>query len=165
MAYPPGGIDAPNITPMTPRYQFYTKVFRNSIAIKAGDKGVVRGWLINTLYYLEKEKKINLLDYIYQEIRLCVFDRKCCILAPYIQQIIEDCIGSTLANTYQKIQHKVLNYPAPKVLPPPPQPDARYAPDGQWKAMMKKIFCMQVDTHKQNYKTHVANKKIHQNQK
>jgi hypothetical protein len=165
MAYPPGGIDAPNISSMTPRYQLYNKVLRNTIAIKAGDRGVVRGWLINTLYYLEKEKKIDLLDYIYQEIRICVLERKCCILAPYIQQIIEHCIGITLANSYQRTKHKVQAVQAPKVLPPPPQPDARYAPDNQFKAMMKKIFCMQVDTHKQNYKTHVANKKIRQNQK
>jgi hypothetical protein len=31
--------------------------------------------------------------------------------------------------------------------------------------MMKKIFCMQVDMHKQNYQLHVSNKKIRQNQK
>jgi hypothetical protein len=165
MAYPPGGIDAPNVTPMTPRYQLYNKVLRNTLAIKAGDRGVVRGWLINTLYYLEKDKKINLLDYIYQELRLCVFERKCGILAPYLQMVIEQCIGKPLANTYPTIKHKVLNYPAPKILPPPPQLAPSVAPDSQWKAMMKKLFCMQVDTHKQNYRAHVSNKKIRQNQK
>jgi hypothetical protein len=70
-----------------------------------------------------------------------------------------------LANTYEKTKHKVLPVSAPKVLPPPPQPDTRYAPENQFKAMMKKLFCMQVATHKQNYKTHVANKIIRQNQK
>jgi hypothetical protein len=165
MAYPPGGIDAPNITPMTPRYQLYNRVLRHTIVIKGGDKGVVRGWLINTLYYLEREKKIDILDYIYHEIRLSVFERKCCILAPYLQMVIEKCIGTTLVNTYSKTTHKLQSYPIPKVLPPPPHVAPSAAPDSQWKAMMRKVFCMQVDTHKQNYQLHVSNKKIRQNQK
>jgi hypothetical protein len=39
------------------------------------------------------------------------------------------------------------------------------APDSQWKAVMKKIFCMHVNTHKQNYHLHVQSKKVRQNQK
>jgi hypothetical protein len=117
------------------------------------------------LYNLEKTKKIDILDYIYQELRLCVFERKCCILAPYLQQIIESCIGVPLANTYYRTTHKLQSYPAPKVLPPPPQQAPSEAHDSKWTAMMKKIFYVQVDTHKQNYQLHVSNKKIHQNQK
>jgi hypothetical protein len=165
MAYPPGRIDAPNISTMTQRYHLYNRVLRHTIAVKAGDKGVVRGWLINTLYHLERGKKFDIMDYIFEELHTCVYDRKCPILAPYIQQVIERCIGVTLANTYPRTSHKMQTYPKPKVLPPPPQVGPSAAPDGQWKSMMKKIFCMQVDTHKQNYRLHVSNKKIRQNQK
>lgn len=165
MAYPPGGIDAPRISAMTPRYQLYTKILKNTIALKGGDKGMARGWLINTLYHLEGDKRFDLLDYIFNEIRSCVLDRRCCVLAPYIQRVIESCIGKPLADTYERIQHKLCSIDAPKVLPPPPTPDPRYGADNHWKAMMKKLFCMQVDTHKQNYKLHVDNKKIRSNQK
>jgi hypothetical protein len=163
MAYPPGHAgDAPSVPKMTQRYHLYNKVFRNTIAIKQGDKGFVRGWLVNTLYYLEQSKRIDIMDYIYEEIRLSVFDRKCCILAPYLQIIIEHCIG-TVANSYKKIEHKVVSYPPLKDTPPPPPSQLRTqmeAPDSGWKANLKKIFCLQVDVQRQNYKIHRSNKMI-----
>jgi hypothetical protein len=143
MAYPEGHAgDAPSMAKMTQRYHLFNKVFRNTIAIKQGDKGFVRGWLVNSLHYLEHGKRFDIMDYIFQEIRCSCFDRKCCILAPYLQLWIEHCIG-TRANSYKKVDHKAVAYPLPRD-DPPPQPRAAPAEVG-WKAELKKMFCFQLD--------------------
>jgi hypothetical protein len=162
MAYPAGHAgDAPSVAKMTQRYHLFNKVFRNTIAIKQGDKGFVRGWLVNSLYFLERGKQFDLMDYIYEEIRGSVYDRKCCILAPYLQILIEHCIG-TQANSYQKIEHKVVSYPVPRVEPTPGSRAA--SKDDGWMTKLKKVFCLHLDTQKQNYKLHRSNKIIRQNQ-
>jgi hypothetical protein len=158
----PTAIDAPSVAKMNQRYHLFNKVFRNTVASKQGDKGFVCGWLVNSLYYLEHGKKYDLMDYIYEEIRGSVLERKCCILAPYIQMLIEHCIDS-LANTYQKIEHKIVSYPVPRV-EPPPKPQVASMDDG-WKAKLKKVFCLNLDIQSQNYKLHRSSKLIRQNQK
>jgi hypothetical protein len=70
----------------------------NTLSIKQGDKGLVRSWLINTLYYFDSDKKIDIMDYMYNELRLCVIERRCCIYDPYLQLLIEQCIGTEFHN-------------------------------------------------------------------
>jgi hypothetical protein len=98
MAYPPGRCHdlAPWVKHLTPTYHLLHKILCHTISVKQGDKSQIRGWLINTLHYLEKGKRLDIMYYIYEEMRTAVIERKCCILAPYIQLLIQDKIGAPL---------------------------------------------------------------------
>jgi hypothetical protein len=115
---------------------------------------------------------IDIVHYIYEEICLAILERKCCILAPYIQLLIEDALG-TLANRYPRIDHKLLTVSIPLVEEAPNHTIATYAPsssrgaalDNGWKAKLNKVFYLNIDIQHQNYKIHRSNKLIRQNQK
>jgi hypothetical protein len=167
MAYPPGQCArlAPAVPHLTPKYHLLHKILRNTIAIKQGDKGMVRGWLINTLFYLEKGKRLHIMHYIYEEMRLAVLEKKCCILAPYIQLLIERKAGVTFPMAYKRTEHKVLHLQGsayaeltPKANPTPTPTavptratrasSSRATDDHGWKTKLKKLFCLHLDTQK-----------------
>ena len=52
--YPPGtGLSViPRVTHMSPFWKAINSVLRNTIAVKYGEKGVVRKWLVNLLYHI-----------------------------------------------------------------------------------------------------------------
>jgi hypothetical protein len=85
VCYPPGSEHiAPNIVGMNDKYHTLHKIFRNVLAVKQGDKGKVRNWLINTLYYACHPKKFDIMDNLYNEMRLVVCEKKCAIYGPYL---------------------------------------------------------------------------------
>lgn len=187
-AYPEGDGPkyAPAIVQMSREYHLLNKIFRNTLAIKSGDKGHVRGYLVNTLYYVDnRSKKIDIMDYMYEEMRRVILNpKKCCIYAPYIQILIEDAIGQTFANNYETTPHKPLRVArdlAPgskkrsnsKRRAVPGVEDEAYvhktipyrASKATWKDKLKQVFCLNLDIQEQNYMNHVSNKTIRSNQK
>jgi hypothetical protein len=135
--------------------------------------------LINTLYYFDSNKKLDILDYMYNELRLCVIEKRCCIYAPHLQLLIEQCIGTEVHN-YPLTTHRSLTMSVPLTADerqastrskrrtqeeaPGVEEVVRNSRNVElkesWKSKLKKVFCQGIDIKDQNYKLHRENKII-----
>jgi hypothetical protein len=70
----------------------------------------VRRVLINTLHDKGKTKKIDIFDYMYNEILLRVIWEEVLHLCPYIQVLIEDVIGVPMAKKLLQAIIKPIRY-------------------------------------------------------
>ena len=90
--YPPN-IEDPNtplIPDMYPHYNLPAKIFRENIMGKAGDVSAVRGFMTNLMYYTKPNRlrKIDVMDFIYNEIWFGVMEKRVPAYGPYIQAFI-----------------------------------------------------------------------------
>jgi hypothetical protein len=60
-----------------------------SIAPKVGDSSEIRSIMIDLLVYAHEKARIDVLDFMFEEMRSCVFERKSCVYASFIQTLIE----------------------------------------------------------------------------
>lgn len=78
-----------NIKFLPPKYDFLRRIFRVSIAPKVGDLSVIRSIMIDLLVYAHEKARIDVLDFMFEEMRSCVFKRKSSVYASFIQALIE----------------------------------------------------------------------------
>lgn len=74
---------------MLPKYDALRQIFRNSLAPKTGSFDEFWGTTIDLLVYAHEDKKVDVLDFMFEEMRICVFDKKSDVFAPFIQALIE----------------------------------------------------------------------------
>jgi hypothetical protein len=88
----------PFITEMYPHYNLLAKIFRENIVSKSGDVSVVRGYMVNLLYYTKpsRVRKIDVMDFIYKEIYFGVMDKHAPAYAPFIQAFINHVVGEDI---------------------------------------------------------------------
>ena len=70
------------------------RLFRWTLFPKVGDSSNIRGYLKNLLWHIAKQdkkpQKIDVMDLLYQEIRMKMVDRrKSLVYAPFIQAFID----------------------------------------------------------------------------
>ena len=132
--YMPGG-EIGSQHGLLPTYDILLRMFRHTIAPIAGNADNIAGGLVNLMakaheafvgeYELDKEEyKIDIMDFIFQEMSQAIFERKVPPYAPYVMLLIkrkyqlseEDggdmdsalgCIPHTAANLVQKKAHVV----------------------------------------------------------
>jgi len=117
----------------TQMYVFYRQLadlFRDTIMSKAGDLSKIRGYMTNLMYYTkpDKQRKIDVMDFIYEEIRLGVSDRRVPAYSAYVHRFIRHALGDTVykrvANDRPIQRHELhaiplLDGPLPPGFPPP----------------------------------------------
>lgn len=52
------------------------------------------------LVYAHEEKKVNVLDFMFEEMRQCVFKKKSCVYAPFIQALIKSQVPASELHRY-----------------------------------------------------------------
>ena len=161
---------APNVKYMSPKYYALHRVLRQTIHVKFGERNLVRGWLINLLFYLERKKeqgvKLDVMHYMLSEMRLCVLKKKVPIYAPYLQLLIEEKVTATSSSLYPLTAHKPLNMnfhgddddpPPPKCSKPTSHDEGTSSahpsstPKTTWKSIFKSMNCFGIDMQKRVY--------------
>jgi hypothetical protein len=74
---------------MLPLYHALRQIFRVSLSPKAGSSDEFWGTAIDLLVYAHERTKIDVLDFMFEEMRACVFEKKAGVYAPFIQALIE----------------------------------------------------------------------------
>ena len=98
-------------TKMIPKVRYFTDfwyvthtILRHTIHIKFGEKGLARGWMVNLLNKLvpakQAGKKLDVLDYMWNELKITVRLNKVPIYGSYIQTLIDSRISPQLARNY-----------------------------------------------------------------
>ena len=106
---------------MYPYWRVVHGILRNCLNCKFGEKGMVRERMINCLYHIVplymRKKQIDILDYMWQEMKLVVLGNKVPIYGPYLQTLFNTKLSSDVIDSYEM-------YEPPLVAIPPPLPDA-----------------------------------------
>src|SRR4051812_14490303 len=74
---------------MIPLYHALRQIFRVSLSPKAGSSDEFWGTAIDLLVYAHERRKIDVLDFMFEEMMACVFEKKAGVYAPFIQALIE----------------------------------------------------------------------------
>ena len=198
--YPPGtGLSViPKVTHMTPFWKAVHLILRHTIAAKFGEKGEVRKWMVNLLFHIvsakERGKKIDVLDYMWQEMHSVVLETKVPIYGPFLQKLFNTKLASTVLNAYDLFEPPLLPLPAPtpdeNVAATPQAKRARFegheggassyhveANDGDephveapknkhiLKSIFQKMNCFFVDKQDRDYKAYRKQKQYNRNQR
>ena len=96
------------------KYHTSNKIFRNTQTIKKGDEGVVRGFLVNTLHYMEKRLEVRHHRlHGWGDLSLCV-EKKCICMVAHV--LLESAISQDsqdLTRNYEMTEHKTLSITVP----------------------------------------------------
>jgi hypothetical protein len=90
------GVVHGNLRGLLPFYDQMNKLFRSTLTPKVGDSSFIRGYTINLLKHARDETPIDVMDFLYNEIRLAMVDRRSLPLAPYIQAFVNRITGLDL---------------------------------------------------------------------
>ena len=78
-----------SIKHLKPTYDTMRHILRYTLNPKTGDSHNLRSSMLDIFVYLHDKKKVDVLDFMFFEIRQCVQENKSCIYAPFIQALIE----------------------------------------------------------------------------
>ena len=101
--YPPGiEKNMPFNSNMYPFYNLLSKIFRRTIMVKAGDKSAIRAFMVNLMYLSKpnRQKKIDVMDFIFSEICLGALEKRKPAYGPYIQKLINAKCGEQIMENY-----------------------------------------------------------------
>ena len=107
--YPPGvGTQyIPKVKYFTDFWYVTHTILRNTIHVKFGEKGNVRKWMINLLHHIVKaknnNKKLDVMDYMWNEMKNTVLGNKVPIYGSYIQTLIDSKVPAQLVNNYRPL--------------------------------------------------------------
>ena len=87
------------------RYRLANEMFRVTIAPKVGDRGELRGTVVQLLYLMDLGTKIDVMDFIFEELRTAVYDKKSCIYGPYLQLLFDRVCGPAITSRYPLTEH------------------------------------------------------------
>ncbi|KAK1680865.1 hypothetical protein QYE76_041713 [Lolium multiflorum] len=133
---------------LLPTYDIMNRIYRNTINLKNTNQDEVHVFLVNLLVLTQENKgsgkQLDVMDYIWHELRDCAFLRKLPQYATYIMRLIclkwDQAHRGDLLTQYKGVVSKLT-------------------------ARLKKSFCFKEDLQDKMYDAHVQNKKIHQRQK
>ena len=163
---------------MSPFWKATNSILRNTIAVKFGEKGVVRKWLVNLLFHIvsakERGKKIDVLDYMWQEMHSVVLENKVPIYGQYLQTLFNKKLPSTLLAAYEMTVPPYLLLPAREIAAAtPPQDDveeeAHVEPPKKksygLKSILQKMNCFFVEKEDKDFKAYQKAKIYSRNQR
>jgi hypothetical protein len=166
---------APNIHKMNFKYQCLHQIPCQTLAIKVGQRGMARSYLVDSLNKIEKIEKFDIMEYIYNEIHICTIKKKSCVYAPYLQALIETKLPKDFAwDNYPKRAHAKLTLPLPSDKidqSNPKESSMEVESDGEgtssmvskdplWRKAMHKLFCLGQAQLDNNHKTRESNKEL-----
>ena len=127
-----------SIKDLLPLYDTMRHILRYTLTPKAGDSHNIRSSMLDVFVYLHQKKKVDVLDFMFYELRQCVQENKSLIYAPFIQALIESvCPAKYIAQYKTSIPKRNSNWtpaaPAPYVpikkgRNPRPEDRATYTP-------------------------------------
>jgi hypothetical protein len=127
-----------SIKDLVPVYDTLHHILRYTLTPKAGDSHNVRGSMLDVFVYCQERKKVDVLDFMFYELRNCVHENKSLIYAPFVQALIESVCPSRYISQYKTdIPKRNKNWtpaaPAPYVPPkkgrnPRPEDRTTYTP-------------------------------------
>jgi hypothetical protein len=91
-----------DISIFRPKYKWLFQCVLNSIAPKKGDRGMVRAYSIDLMYYSQKapNRPIDMADFLWHEIRMACFQKlRTFPHAPFIQTVIDTVYPCPIAKT------------------------------------------------------------------
>ena len=155
-------------------------ILRNCLNCKFGEKGEVRQRMINLLHQIVplymRKKQIDILDYMWQEMRLVVLKNKVPIYGPYLQTLFNTKLSPEVIESYE------MYVPTLIAIPPPPPDAPVYVPqyrgqndedeDGEVPKKqnviikaLKKMNCFFAVQRKSDYKAYAKQKSYNRNQR
>ncbi|KAK1682939.1 hypothetical protein QYE76_043787 [Lolium multiflorum] len=194
--YIPGRMLCGSAKNLLPVYDIMNRIYRSTINPKHTNHDEVHGFLVNLLVRTHemrgRGKQLDVMDYIWHEMRDCAFLRKLPQYAPYIMRLIclkweQEGRGNLLEQCHPITIHKeksplVKNHDLPRFGKGAPKDkdedeadsdDSDYVPNSvktkglfaKLTARLKKSFCFKRDLEDRMYQAHHDNKKIRQRQK
>ena len=119
--YPPGiGLRGkiPKTVYMYPYWKVVHGILRNCLACKFGEKGMVRDRMVNCLYHFvdpaKKNKQIDILDYLWQEMQQVVLRNQVPIYGPLLQTLFNNKLPASVVEQFK------LHFPDLISIPPMP---------------------------------------------
>lgn len=100
-----------NIKNLPPKYDCLCRIFWVTIAQMVGDSSEIRSTIIDILIYAHKKKMIDVLDFIFEELRTCVFEKKSCIYAPFLQDLFEKKLTPAVGTTLRTVRCETFKPP------------------------------------------------------
>src|SRR3954469_18254662 len=80
---------------MIPLYHALRPIFWVSLSPKAGSSDEFWGTAIDLLVYVHERNRIDVLDFMFEEMMACVFEKKAGVYAPFIQALISASIPTS----------------------------------------------------------------------
>ena len=74
---------------LLPKYAALHQILHTSLAPKTGSSDTLWCTTINLLIYAHEGRKVDVLNFMYEEMKSCVYDKKSCVFPPFIQALIE----------------------------------------------------------------------------
>ncbi|KAK1605343.1 hypothetical protein QYE76_029016 [Lolium multiflorum] len=193
--YIPGRMLCGSAYNLLPVYDIMNRIYRSTLNPKDTNHDEVHGFLVNLLVRTDemrgRGKQLDIMDFIWHEMRDCAFLRKLPQYAPFIMRLIclkwdRDGRGDLLDQCHPITIHKEKS-PLVKKHDPPrfgkgapkdktkkaDSDDSDYVPNSvktkglfaKLTARLKKSFCFKRDLEDRMYQAHHDNKKIRQRQK
>ena len=107
--YPPnsGSQVIPKVKYFTDFWYVTHTILRHTIHVKYGEKGMARGWMVNLLNKIGQAKvvgkKLDVMDYMWNEMKLTVHCNKVPIYGSYLQTLIDSQVPALLAKNYLSV--------------------------------------------------------------
>jgi hypothetical protein len=172
----------PKCTYMTPFWQATYAILRNTIAIKFGEKTEARAYMINLLYHIMpsfwREKKIDVLDYMWEEMHTVILDKRVPIYGPYLQQLFDRkvpqiALNAYLPTLYTPVLHSLPSRPPDAVIPTQEQRASTAVPETQAEPakkhgildVFKRMNCFFAEKQDKDYKIYHKQKSYNRNQR
>lgn len=99
------GIVHVHVGGLLPCYDTLHKLFSLTLFPKVGNSSFVCGYALNLLFHVSSTKKIDIMDFLYQEIRINIVDRRPLIFSPYVQALIDGVTKKTYFTRYSFNRH------------------------------------------------------------
>ena len=81
--------DVGDIRELLSKYDTLRQIFQNSLSPKTGSSDEFWGTTIDFLVYDYEDKKVDVLDFMFEEMRTSVFDNKSAVFTLFIHALIE----------------------------------------------------------------------------
>ena len=117
-----GLLHIPRVKYMSSFWHTIHNILRNAINQKFGEKGEVRKWMVNLMFHIvsskERNRRLDIMDYMWQEMHSVVIYKKVPIYGPYLQRLFAAKVNPILLNTYSRISPSLHHLPSAAHLPP-----------------------------------------------
>nr|XP_040243746.1 lysine-rich arabinogalactan protein 19-like [Aegilops tauschii subsp. strangulata] len=90
-----------SIKDLVPLYDTMRHILRYTLTPKAGDSHNIWSSMLNVFVYLHQKKRVDVLDFMFYELRQCVQENKSLIYAPFIQALIESVCPAKYIASYK----------------------------------------------------------------
>ncbi|KAK1606335.1 hypothetical protein QYE76_030008 [Lolium multiflorum] len=148
---------------LLPVYDIMNRIYRSTINPKHTNHDEVHGFLVNLLVRTDemrgRGKQLDVMDYIWHEMRDCAFLRKLPQYGPYIMRLICLKYGK---NAPKDTEEEEADSDDSDFVPNSIKTKGLFA---KLTARLKKSFCFKEDLQDRMYQAHHNKKKIHQRQK